>query len=244
LTTVPDFAARVAAAEVQLPGPELLPARLALACSAVLPVDGAGLSFFFATDRRVPLGASDADAATAERLQFTAGEGPCFTAHDTQEIVIADERELQERWPGYTDALLACTAVRGVISLPLYGPLAGIGALDLYVHEPDAVRAVGLADALEVQAVLTATFATTMDDEPHDDSGPSWLDSPPAGRRALVWQAVGMANVGLELNAPDALTLLRAYAYGHGTDLDAVAAAVVDRRLTLDELSLSSDTTR
>jgi hypothetical protein len=244
LTIVQEFAAHVAAAEVDLPGPELLPARLARACTAVLPIDGAGMSFFFSTDRRVPLGASDAEAATAERLQFTAGEGPCITAHGTQEIVLADERELQERWPGFSDALLARTAVRGVISLPLYGRLAGIGALDLYVHESDAVRRVGLADALAVQAVLTATFATAMDDEPHDDSGPSWLDSPSAGRRALVWQAVGMTNVGLELTSPDALILLRSYAYGHGTDLDAVAAAVVDRRLPLGELSLSSGTTR
>jgi hypothetical protein len=229
---------------VDLPGPELLPARLARACTTVLPVDGAGLSLFFSADRRVPVGASDADAATAERLQFTAGEGPCITAHGIQEIVLADARELQQRWPGYSDALHTRTSVRGVISLPLYGPFAGTGVLDLYVHESDAVRAVGLADALAVQAVLTATFATAMDDEPRDENGPSWLDSPPAGRRGAVWQAVGMATVALGLTTPDALTVLRAYAFGHDTDLDAVAAAVVDRRPALDELSSSSGTAR
>jgi hypothetical protein len=244
LTIVQDFSAHVTAAEAELPGPELLPARLARACTAVLPVDGAGLSLFFSAERRLPLGASDLESATAERLQFTAGEGPCITAHSTQEIVVADEDELEARWPGYSDALLARTGIRGVISFPLRGALEGVGALDLYVREPGHVGDVSLADALAVVAVLTATFATAMDDEPRRDTGPSWLDSPSAGRRALVWQAVGMANVGLELTTPDALTLLRAYAYGHGTDLDTVAEAVVERQLTLEELSLSSGTTR
>src|SRR3712207_7738163 len=35
-----------------------------------LPVDGAGVSLFFATDRRLPLGASDPVSAEAERLQL------------------------------------------------------------------------------------------------------------------------------------------------------------------------------
>jgi hypothetical protein len=104
------------------------------------------------------------------------------------------------------------------------------------------VGAVDLPAMLTVLAALTTAFTTAMDAEPRRGSGPSWLDAPSARSRALVWQAVGMANVGLELTTPDALTLLRAHAYGHGTDLDTVAAAVVDRRLGLDELSLSSDT--
>ena len=244
MTIVQDFTAQVAAAEADLPGVELLPARLTRACAAVLPVDGAGLSLFFAADRRLPLGASDPESATAERLQFTVGEGPCITAHGTHEVVLADDGALQARWPGYSEALFARTAIRGVISLPLHGALEGIGTMDLYVGEGADVRAVGLADTLAVRAALTATFAAAMDTERHRESGPSWLDAPSVERRSLVWQAVGMVTVGLELAAPDALALLRAQAYGHGTDLDAVAAAVVDRELTLEELSLSSGTAR
>jgi hypothetical protein len=244
LTIVQDFTAQVTAAEADLPGTELLPARLTRACAAVLPVDGAGLSLFFATDRRLPLGASDAESATAERLQFTVGEGPCITAHGTLEAVLADDSALQARWPGYSDALFARTTIRGVISMPLHGALEGIGTLDLYLREAADVRAVGLADTLAVLAALTATFSAAMDAERHRDSGPSWLDAPSVDRRSQVWQALGMVTVGLELDAPDALTLLRAHAYGHDTDLDAVAAAVVHRELTLEELSLSSGTTR
>jgi len=235
-----EFAARVTAAERELPGPELLPDRLARACAAVLPVDGVGLSAYFSADRRLPLGASDPTAAIAERLQFTVGEGPCLSAHATGLPVLADEAELQARWPGYHDLLVAHTPVRGVISLPLHGGLEHIGALDLYLRSSDDVRALGLADSLTVTAALSDTFATAMAAEPHTEDGPAWLDAPGAGRRAQVWQAVGFVNVGLQLPSPDALALLRAYAYGHDRDLDDVAAAVLERRLDLADLSLST----
>jgi hypothetical protein len=244
LDVAQDFTARVTEAEADLPGPELLPERLARACAAVLPVDGAGLSVFFSEDRRLPLGASDPTSATAERLQFTVGQGPCLTAYSRGEPVFADDRELQARWPAFSDVLMAHTPIRGVISLPLHGLLEGIGALDLYAKPPGDIRSVGLTDALQVLAVLTDTFAAAMADEPRNEEGPAWLDAPAAGRRALVWQAIGMVNVGLHLSSPDALALLRAYAYGHDTVLDDVAAAVLQHRLSLEELSLSTGTAR
>jgi hypothetical protein len=239
-----EFAAHVAAAEAELPPPELLPERLARACAAVLPVAGAGLSIFFSADRRLPLGASDPTSGTAERLQFTVGEGPCLTAHSSGEPVFADEQELQARWPAFTDVLVAHTPIRGVISLPLHGALQDMGALDLYAQPPGDIRSVGLTDALRVLTALTDTFAAAMADEPHREQGPAWLDAPAAGRRALVWQAIGMVNVSLRLSTPDALALLRAYAYGHDTLLDDVADAVVQGRLSPDALSLTTGTSR
>jgi len=244
LDLVQELAAQVTAAEPDLPGPELLPERLARACAMVLPVDGAGLSLFFAADRRLPLGASDPDSATAERLQFTVGEGPCLAAHDTNEVVVADEQELQASWPAFSDILIAHTPIRGVIALPLHGALEGIGALDLYVRPPGDIRSVGLADALTVLTAVSGIFAAAMADEPHTDSGPPWLNAPSAGRRALVWQAVGMVNVGLELPSPDSLALLRAYAYAHDTVLDDVAEDVVQRRVPVADLALSTGTSR
>ena len=235
-----EFAAQVTAAERELPGAELLPDRLARACAAVLPVDGAGMSVYFSAERRLPLGSSDPVSAIAERLQFTIGEGPCLTAHATHLPVLADEAELQARWPEYFDVLVAHTPVRGVISLPLHGGLEDVGALDLYLHAPGDVRALGLADSLTVTAALSEAFGAAMSAQPHTEEGPAWLDAPAASRRAQVWQALGFVNVGLELTTPDALALLRAYAYGHDQELDEVAEAVLDRRLDLRDLSLSA----
>lgn len=68
-------------------------------------------------------------AAEAERLQFTAGEGPCLSAHAEGRPVLADEATLMSRWPAYYDGLVGNTPIRGTISLPLEDELRGIGAL-------------------------------------------------------------------------------------------------------------------
>jgi hypothetical protein len=70
-------------------GPELLPTRLAKACTRVLPIDDAGISMFTAPTMRIPIGASGDDATIAERLQFTAAQGPCIDARHTGQRVVA-----------------------------------------------------------------------------------------------------------------------------------------------------------
>ena len=232
-----EFAERVTAAEHDLPGPELLPVRLSRAVAELLPVDGAGLSVFFAADRRLPLGGSDPTSDTAERLQFTVGEGPCLTAHAEGRPLVADERELRSRWPSFYDSLAARTPIRGIVSLPLDGGMAGVGALDLYLEAAHDVRGVSLADALAVTSAVSDTFTAAMAAEPHTEDGPAWLDAPGAGRRSRVWQAIGFVSVGLDLSGPDSLALLRAHAYGTDDDLDALSAAVLERRVALAELA-------
>ena len=92
MTIANDFSLALAALGSTGPTePELLPNRLAAACTAVLPVDGAGICLFDSTGIRIPVGASDRDAALAERLQFTAAQGPCLDAHSLGCSLIATE---------------------------------------------------------------------------------------------------------------------------------------------------------
>jgi hypothetical protein len=245
VTLVENFHAALASSAVDLPGAELLPERLAHACARVLPVDGAGISLFFLSDRRLPLGASDPMSGEAERLQFTVGEGPCLTSHAAGEPVLADETTIRSRWPSFYDALVARTSIRGTISLPLRGELRGIGALDLYVVPPLEVGSLSLRDALtvsdEVAAVLQAQ-SQQMRDQQAD--GPAWLDAPAAERRSLVWQAIGFVNAALQVSSPDALALLRAHAYADGSTLDELAERVLSRDVAIEELSLDFDSPR
>jgi hypothetical protein len=69
------FDAALASSPADLAGPNCCPSRLARACAAALRVDGAGLSLHVGV-LRTPIGASDAQTAHAERLQFTVGDGP------------------------------------------------------------------------------------------------------------------------------------------------------------------------
>jgi hypothetical protein len=220
-----------------LAGPELLPVRLARACARVLPVDDAGLSLLDAAQQRVPLGASSAAADVAERLQFTVGDGPCMTAHDTHQPVFAVEDELRRRWPVYADLLVGATPYRAVVGLPLQPALTGSGAIDLYfVHSADVLEldvfealAVGelISSALSDAAVWSTWSAT---------DGPQWLHGPAPQRRAAVWEAIGKVGVDLEVGAPAALALLRSSAYGSGRSVDEIAADLLSGRLRAGDL--------
>ena len=241
MTLVEDFHVALSATAVELPGYELLPERLARACVRVLPVYGAGISLFFSPDRRLPLGASGPTAAEAERLQFTAGEGPCLTAHAVGEPVLADEAAIRSRWPGFADALAARTPIRGIVSLPLRDELRGIGALDLYLVPPHDVGTLSLRDALTISGQVAAVLQAQDQQLSRQSDGPAWLDAPAAEQRSKVWQAIGFVNAALGIPSPDALAILRAHAYAAGTSIDELADQVLSRQVPVDELALDSD---
>jgi hypothetical protein len=207
-----------------LRGPELLPVRLAQACARMLRVDGAGLSLLDAAHQRVPLGASSEEASTAERLQFTVGAGPCMTAQESRQPVFAVEDELRRRWPVFTDLLLGSTSYRAVVALPLQPALTGAGAIDLYFRDSDEVPGLDVFEAMAVgELVSSALSEATVWSSWSPADGPAWMHGPAPRRRAAVWEAMGKVGVELEVDAPAALDLLRAAAYGGGRTLDEIA---------------------
>jgi len=212
--------------------PDLLPVRLAHVAAVVLRVDGVGLSIHGEPGLRTPLAASSEVAATAERLQFTAGSGPCLLAAESAFPVFATEDVLARRWPVFHDLLVTCTPLRSVLALSLRGRLQGVGAMDLYLTARDGVAAVDVfearcvaelvSDHLEVAADWSVWTPTEL---------PAWSDTPDARRRGRLWMAVGMLMLVLEAPAPDALAVLRGYAYAAGRTADDVALDLVERRL-------------
>ena len=240
MTTLERFQDALTDSTTDLDRPELLPERLARAVAEVLPVDGAGISLFFTPQRRLPLGASDEQSAVAERLQFTVGEGPCLTAHEQGRPIVADEATIRSSWPAFHDSLVTRTSIRGVISLPLGDELRGVGALDLYLVPPRPIDSVTLVDALAVARAVVSVFQQGNVRASPEGDGPAWLDAPAAGRRSLVWQAMGFVNVGLQVTSSDALALLRAHAYGAGLDLDELAGLVLEREVPLELLALDA----
>ena len=224
--------ALVAADEPGLDGPALLPVRLSAAAARMLDVDGAGISLIDSARRRVPLGASSEDAATAERLQFTTGEGPCMTAQETRQPVFAVEEDLVRRWPVFADLLLGGTPFRAVVALPLQPALAGDGAMDLFFTRADEVTDLDVFDALAVGELVTSALSeAAVWSTWSPDDGPEWLHGPAPRRRAAVWEALGLLGIELELTAPAALGLLRMHAYGSDRSVDDVAADLLAGRL-------------
>jgi hypothetical protein len=241
VSLVERFAAAMAAETEDGPGGEddghLLPDRLSRAAARVLEVDGAGLSVLVGPHGHTPLGASSPEAGRAERLQFTVGSGPCMLAHETGQPVFVVEDDLRHRWPAFADLLLSETPFRGIASLPLRSAVTGVGAINLMFADPADVPRLDVFDAVTVGQLVTsalgdaAVWSTWSEAE-----GPDWLHSPPAVRRAGVWQAVGRTSVALDVDAGEALALLRASAYAAGRSVDSVAADLVSGRLLLADL--------
>jgi hypothetical protein len=219
-------------AEPELEDPALLPVRLARACAVMLPVDGASLSLLDPTQHRVPLGASSPAAATAERLQFTAGDGPCMSAQESRQPVFALEEDLRRRWPVFADLLLGATPYRAVVAFPLQISLGAEGAIDLFFERPEQVPELDVFEAVAVGELVTSALSdAAVWSEWPADRGPHWLHGPAPRRRAGVWEAMGSLSMALEVEATEALDLIRARAYGSGVSADDVAAELLAGRL-------------
>jgi ANTAR domain len=220
--------------------PELLPMRLTRACVQVLPVSGAGLSLIN-DDFRVPVGASDELASTAERLQFTQGEGPCLEAARTSRIVMAGEADIEQLWPLFAADFFTQTPYRGALCMPLRLSPDTVGALDLFVVHPKDLARISLSDAVAVsdQIIDALTMAQAIagpvgrySEEPE----PAWLQSGAVRDRTNVWMAMGILMTRLKTTAPDALAVLRGYSYSHGTVLDEIARDLISGRLDVEQL--------
>ncbi|MGS0684005.1 GAF domain-containing protein [Nakamurella sp. GG22] len=247
MNIVQRFRDAVRAASVSVDtGPARLPIRLTKACVQVLPVTGAGLGLFSAPTMRIPIGASDDIAATAERLQFTVAEGPCFAANHTRQSVIAPIAAIARRWPLFHDQLVTRTPIRGTLSSPLPDGLHKVGVLDLYVNHPGDLARINhdhvAAVAGDIAHYLTAEpiFPNFRNAPPWD--GPLWLTNPQAGARGNVMLAMGMLSVALDLRMDDALAALRAHAFSHNQTVDTTASDIVHRTLPTTALAIDSTT--
>ena len=225
--------------------PDLLPLRLAHVAAVVLRVDGVGLSIHGEPGLRTPLAASSEVAATAERLQFTAGSGPCLLAAESAFPVFATEDVLARRWPVFHDLLVTSTPLRSVLALSLRGRLQGVGAMDLYLTARDGATAVDVFDARCVAELVSDHLEVAADWSVWTPTElPAWSDTPDARRRGRLWMAVGMLMLALEAPAPDALAVLRGYAYAAGRTADDVAIDLVERRLRSEQLREDADSDR
>ncbi|NAZ84249.1 GAF domain-containing protein [Kineococcus sp. R8] len=221
--------------QLAVAGPEALPTALARAAVDVLPFDGAGLSVM-SGPLRLPLGSSDEASATAERLQFSVGEGPCWQAHREGRPVVTTAESMAANWPVLHDQHRRRTSFRAGLSVPVSVGDAALGVLDLYRVEERVPQPSDVHDAVVVAAVTAEVLFEALPDVDNPRSGSSWLDRAPARDRRQVWVAVGMVNLVLGLDSPAALALLRARAFADDRTLDALAHDLVTGQVLVEDL--------
>jgi hypothetical protein len=210
--------------------------RVCRACARLLPVDGAAVSVMVDAGHREVVYASDAVSTALAELQFSLGEGPCFEAYTVGGPVLVPDLAggLPPAWPMFAAEAVA-QPVAALFTFPVQIGAVRVATLDTYRSTPGSLSPGELATALQVADVAALALSGLRAE------GGRWLDGDGrwmegAGMRYReVHQATGMLIVHLDLPASAALARLRAYAFGHGRPLLAVAGDIVAGRLRLDE---------
>jgi hypothetical protein len=220
--------------------------RLCHACVDLLKVDGAAISFVHDGTSRGTFGSSGELSRRWDQYQFTFGEGPCIDAVRKGRPVLAGDLENPEevRWPAFAGAMLG-DGVRGVFAFPVKIAATRIGALDLFrraagTFEDDIWDAAGWASQLAALPLLDLMSAD-VDWEAIGEGGAwSQLESL---ERIEVYQATGMVQVQLDVDAAEALIRLRGYAFANDMRISDVAWSIVERRLSLrpDDFGIAAE---
>jgi hypothetical protein len=152
--------------------------------------------------------------------------------------VFVVEEDMQRRWPAFHDLLRVRTPYRGIVALPMRQELAGAGAIDLYFRRPADVAELDVFAAMAVGELVTTSLAeAAIWSSWTETDGPEWLHSPAAEHRARVWQAMALIGAAQDLEADEALAVLRAQAYAQGGTVDDLADDLVSGRADPREVS-------
>ncbi|MCU1454145.1 MAG: hypothetical protein JWN46_2291 [Acidimicrobiales bacterium] len=207
--------------------------RLCEVCTDVIGVSGSGIMLIDGDVMQGSVCNSNAVSAQVDQLHFALGEGPCVDAHDHDRPVLEPNLAAPAavRWPAFSDAALAL-GVRAIFGFPLHVGAARFGALDLYNDTPGRLTDDQFADTL-VMADVAAHAVLLMQAEAPPGQLAAELEAG-GSFQFVVHQASGMVSAQLSVSVGEAMTRLRAYAFGDGRPLAEVARDVVERRLRLD----------
>jgi hypothetical protein len=207
---------------------------LCVASAAAIGVAGAGVFFISGGRALGSVCVSGPMTEAAEEAQYTLGEGPCVDAFRTKEPVL--EPDLADpdsiRWSGFREAAQAA-GVRAVFGFPLLIGSVCFGALNLYHDHEGALSDEQFADALAVAHVASRTVLAWQ-----SVAGPgslAWQLEHVPMHRASVHQASGMVSVQAAVSVPDAVVMLRAYAFAEDRPISDIATEVVNGILRFNE---------
>lgn len=200
-----------------------LPMRLCVAFATIVAAEGAAITIGNGVRDRATLCATDTLSDRTEDSQDTLREGPSLDAFRTGSAVCGlSHLDQISRWPMLSQALDRPGQPVLLNAFPMRSEAQVLGVLSAYqTHERGLSRtcddAQFLADAIGV-AVLGELDA-------HEGNGQLWAT------RDRVSQATGMVVAQLRIAPPDALAVLRAHAFAHGTTVAEVSRAIVTHEI-------------
>jgi hypothetical protein len=137
------------------------------------------------------------------------------------------------RWPVFAAAAVGAGAA-AVFSFPVGGPVTALGTLDLYRTVPGGLEARDIRVAMMVADAIAWAITALHRNAPDSGEVVTWLEGAEADHEE-VYQATGMIMVQCDVDADEALALLRARAYAQGRTATAVARDIVSRTTDIDD---------
>lgn len=184
--------------------------------------DAASISLVYAKRRVETPAASDALAATGDRLQQELREGPALDTLWEEETVQSADLATDTRWPRWGPRLAEATGARSVLTFRLFTIRNIIGALSMYSTRADAF---GAEDKVEGQA-LAAHIAIAVIAAQRLEKMESALDS-----RTIIAQACGLVMERYDVDAVRAFALLTRLSTNHNVKVRDIAAELVATRV-------------
>ena len=226
----------------QIVGPrgELETQRLCDVCAEATGTTGAGIMLMSGDIPRGSICTTDTVSALIEQLQYDLGEGPCVDAYQQDCPVLEPDlaRPATPRWLAFTGPAVDAGA-RAVFGFPLQVGAVRLGALNLYCDAPGALSDDQHAQAMLMAGIVAQALLLIQAGAPAGTVATELEAS--ADFQYVVHQASGMVAAQLEVTVGQALTRLRAHAFGNERSLTGIARDVVERRLRFDDLSGEKD---
>jgi GAF domain/ANTAR domain len=200
--------------------------RLCRTLTTDLAVMGAAVNLMSTGGSDGVLAASDDRSRDVDELQFATGEGPCHDAYLSRRPVLTpDLRSVAHgRWPAYTSAASEA-GLAAVFAFPLHIGAVVLGVLDVYADHPGSLSEKQVAAALTCAQAATEILLdgdlVTADGRPDRDLSTT-LD-----HRAEIYQAQGMVMVDLGVGPTEALSRMRAHAFGNERPLIDLARDII-----------------
>jgi len=212
---------------------DLGPTRLCELCAQVVGVSGVGIMLMTNDESWGSVSANPA-SALIEDLQHRLGEGPCVDAYRDNRTVREPElaHPATPRWPAFSPPAVEA-GVRAIFGLPLRVGALRLGALNLYCDTPGALSADQEADALVLARIAAHAVLVLQVNAPPDRLAEQ---AARGGFDSVLQCAVRMVAVQLDIDIPEALARLRAFAFSHDHPLAGVAEDVVAHRLLFDDV--------
>lgn len=208
-----------------------------LSVRAVYGADGAGVTWVVA-NRPTTVTAAGDFVRRIDEIQYTLREGPCLEAYATQQLVLADDLQTEQRWPRFTPAAMA-HGLLALVAAPLTVRGNRLGALNVYalqagVFDDTAVETAALF-AEQAAIVLANAQAFTRAQATAVSLGEALTS------RSVIDMAKGILMAREGCSADDAFHRLRQVSQAQHLKLRDVAQRLVDDAGNGDRPSSGTD---